>query len=85
MGQGISLPPPRKKRLSDGSLTALAKPKRDNSMSRAAYCREQAQLCRALAAQLSLRQDAERLREEAERHEAEANALETPHPQQSNE
>ena len=54
-------------------------------MSRAAYCREQAQFCRALAAQLSLRQDVDLLREQAERHEAEANALETSPPLQSNE
>jgi hypothetical protein len=51
-------------------------------MSRAAYCREQAQLCRALAAQLSLRQDAERLRAEAEHYDAEADALEaSPSPE----
>jgi hypothetical protein len=51
-------------------------------MSRAAYCREQAQLCRDLAAQLSLRQDADHLRAEAERYEAEAAVLEASPPQE---
>ncbi len=53
-------------------------------MSRAAYCREQAEFCRALAAQLSLRQDVEHLREEAERYEAEAVALEASPLQEPN-
>ena len=45
-------------------------------MSRATYCREQARLCRDAAAQVSLQNDASRLREIAAVYEAEADALE---------
>jgi hypothetical protein len=45
-------------------------------MSRLAYCREQARLCRDAAAQVSLQNDASRLREIAAVYEAEADAIE---------
>jgi hypothetical protein len=45
-------------------------------MSRASYCREQAQVCRDLASQMSDRTAGARLREMARAYEAEASALE---------
>jgi hypothetical protein len=51
-------------------------------MSRAAYCREQARLCRDAAAQVGLQRDASRLREIATAYEAEADSLECVRQQQ---
>ena len=48
-------------------------------MSRATYCRDQARLCRELAAQLSVPHERASLGQMADRYEAEASALETPH------
>lgn len=47
-------------------------------MSRATYCRDQARLCRELAAQISVPQDRDSLRQMADRYDAEAEALESP-------
>lgn len=44
-------------------------------MSRAEYCRQQAQLCRDIAAQLSNRSDVTRLSEMAQNYEAEADRI----------
>ena len=44
-------------------------------MGRAAYCRQQAALCREIAAQLSLRSDAEHVRETARVYDAEADGI----------
>ena len=44
-------------------------------MGRAAYCREQAALCREVAAQLSLHTDVERLRERARAYDVEADRI----------
>jgi len=44
-------------------------------MSRAAYCRQQAALCRGLADQISVSADAKHLRAMATKYEAEANTL----------
>jgi len=46
-------------------------------MSRATYCRDQARLCRELAAQLSVRHERATLGQMADRYEAEATALES--------
>ena len=51
-------------------------------MSRAAYYRDQARLCRDLAAQLSVQADAARLHEMAQTYEAEADVLERVRVQQ---
>jgi hypothetical protein len=51
-------------------------------MSRAAYCREQARLCRDSAGQVGLKRDAARLREMAAMYEAEADALDSVRQQQ---
>jgi len=45
-------------------------------MTRATYCRDQARLCRELAAQLSVPQERASLAQMADRYEAEASALE---------
>jgi hypothetical protein len=44
-------------------------------MSRAEYCRQQAQLCRDIATQLSNRSDVIRLSELAQNYEEEANCI----------
>jgi hypothetical protein len=44
-------------------------------MGRAAYCRQQAALCRQVAAQLSLHADVERLRERARAYDVEADGI----------
>ena len=44
-------------------------------MSRAEYCRQQAQLCRDMATQLSNRSDVTRLSEMAQNYEAEADRI----------
>ena len=44
-------------------------------MGRAVYCRQQAALCRDVAAQLSLQADVERLRETARAYDAEADGI----------
>lgn len=44
-------------------------------MSRAEYCRQQAQLCREMATQLSNRSDVTRLSEVAQNYEAEADRI----------
>ena len=44
-------------------------------MGRAAYCRQQAALCRQMAAQLSLHSDAEHVRETARAYDAEADGI----------
>jgi len=46
-------------------------------MSRATYCRDQARLCRELAAQLSVLHERASLGQMADRYEAEATALES--------
>jgi hypothetical protein len=48
-----------------------------DGMQRAAYCRQQAGLCRELAAQLSLLADVERLTERARAYDAEADRIDT--------
>jgi len=45
-------------------------------MSREAYCREQAALCRDMAKQIGNRSDAQHLRDTAASYEAEAKSLE---------
>jgi len=49
-------------------------------MSRVEYCRQQAQLCRDMAVQLSNRSDALRLREMARKYETEADRINTSAP-----
>ena len=44
-------------------------------MGRAAYCRQQAALCRQVAAQLSLHAEIERLRERARAYDVEADDI----------
>ena len=45
------------------------------AVGRAEYCRQQAALCREMAAQLSLLTDAERLRENARAYDSEADRI----------